>query len=265
VKALVLNIAALVSLIPGTLAHRRRAAGRDGVFWTTLAVAIAGSVSWTAAMLQGGWHTGFAVALWVGIVASLLVFAATAALARQAWRLAPLMLGYLVLLALVATVWAHAPERPLSPQAPAVWLRAHIIVSLLTFGLLTNAAVAGTAVLLREWALKAKRRAPVIAILPAVTECERLEFALVAAGEVVLGLGLLTGMATLYLEQGRLLTLDHKTVLSLLAFAVIAALIAAHRLTGVRGRRAARGLLVAYALVMLAYPGVKFVTDVLIG
>jgi ABC-type uncharacterized transport system permease subunit len=46
---------------------------------------------------------------------------------------------------------------------------------------------------------------------------------------------------------------------------VIAALLAAHYRTGIRGRRAARYMLLGYLLLTLAYPGVKFVTDVLIG
>jgi len=33
----------------------------------------------------------------------------------------------------------------------------------------------------------------------------------------------------------------------------------------VRGRQAARGILLAYLLLTLAYPGVKFVTDVLMS
>jgi ABC-type uncharacterized transport system permease subunit len=38
-----------------------------------------------------------------------------------------------------------------------------------------------------------------------------------------------------------------------------------HYRSGLRGRRAARVVLVAYLLLTLAYPGVKFVTDVLLS
>jgi hypothetical protein len=41
--------------------------------------------------------------------------------------------------------------------------------------------------------------------------------------ELVLGAGIVTGMALQYLASGELLAFDHKTVLSLLAFAIIAA------------------------------------------
>ena len=52
-------------------------------------------------------------------------------------------------------------------------------------------------------------------------------------------------------------------MLSFLTFLVIVVLLFAHGRTGLRGRRASRLILLAYLLLTLAYPGVKFVTDVL--
>jgi len=65
--------------------------------------------------------------------------------------------------------------------------------------------------------------------------------------------------------SGRILLLDHTTLFSVLAFAVIGVLLGLHYGSGLRGRRAARWVLVAYLLLTLAFLGVKFVTDVLIG
>ncbi len=89
--------------------------------------------------------------------------------------------------------------------------------------------------------------------------------ALLIASVIVLGAGLLTGMATQYFETGSLLVLSHNNVLSLLAYAVICALLVIHYRTGIAGRRAARLGLLAYLLLTLGYPGVKFVTDVLLA
>ncbi len=66
------------------------------------------------------------------------------------------------------------------------------------------------------------RRAAPGAILEAG---ERLFTWLLAAAEVVLGVGVLSGMATQYLMSGRLLVLNHKTLFSLLAFLIIALLL----------------------------------------
>ena len=54
-------------------------------------------------------------------------------------------------------------------------------------------------------------------------------------------------------------------MLTVTAFLVIAGLLIGHFRIGVRGRMAARFVLLAYLLMTLGYPGVKFVTDVLMA
>ncbi len=92
-----------------------------------------------------------------------------------------------------------------------------------------------------------------------------LEVRLLAVSEAVLALGIASGMARDYLSSGRLLHFDHKTLLAGLAFLVIGTLLVLHKRNGLRGQRAARLVLVAYLLLTLAYPGVEFITDVVIG
>ncbi len=127
------------------------------------------------------------------------------------------------------------------------------------------AAVAAAVVALQERALKLRRPSRLTGLLPSIADAERLQVALLLAGEIVLGAGLLSGIAIEVVSGTTLLRLDHKTVLVLATFALIAALLLVHYRSGLRGRLAARGVLVAYLLLTLGYPGVKFVTDVLIG
>jgi ABC-type uncharacterized transport system permease subunit len=82
---------------------------------------------------------------------------------------------------------------------------------------------------------------------------------------VVLALGIVTGMAELYVTSGSLLVFNHKVLLSLLGFAATAGLLVLHQGIGLRGRKAARLVLLAFLLLALGYPGVKFVTDVIIA
>jgi ABC-type uncharacterized transport system permease subunit len=184
---------------------------------------------------------------------------------RHAWRLTPLLVPLLLLLGGMATLWENAPERPVEGAVPAGWLDAHIVFAVVTYGLLTIAAVAGAAVFLQERALKDKQPNSLTRLLPAVAESEVLEVRLLIAAETVLALGVASGMAAEHFVHGVLLPFDHKTVLSLAAFAVIGALLIARRMSGIRGRRVARLALLAYLLLTLAYPGVKFVTDVLLA
>jgi ABC-type uncharacterized transport system permease subunit len=263
---LVLGLTALLALLPASLLpYRRRGGGRDMVFWALLAVALAGPAVYSLVQLGGPWKTGLAMALWLSIAISLAIFAGLAALTREGWRLMPLLLPYLTVLALIAVVWGQVPERHPLAAAPEAWLVVHILASLGTYGLATVAAVAGAAVFLQERALKRKQPTSLTGLLPSIAGGEALELRLLAAAELVLGLGIVTGMALQVLTTDRLLLFDHKTLLSLLAFAVIGALLILRHRSGLRGRRAARLVLLAYLLLTLAYPGVKFVTDVLLG
>lgn len=260
-----LNLFALATLLPAALVRWRRGDARDALFFAALTLAAAGPVIWSSFQLISAWRTGFATSLWVTIAATMTLFLAMAATTRQAWRLTPLLLPYLLLLGVFATIWQNAPERPLSGAIPAAWLDLHILFAVGTYGLVTLAAVAGAAVFLQERAIKAKNPTPLTRLLPAVAESERLEITLLYAAEIVLALGVISGAATERVAGVSSYALDNKTLLSLAAFAVIALLLLARRYSGLRGQRAARWALIAYLLLTLAYPGVKFVTDVLMS
>jgi ABC-type uncharacterized transport system permease subunit len=263
--SLALSLSALAALLPATLVRWRQRDRPDALFYGVLILAVIGPLLWSAAQLGGVWHTGFAMSLWVTIAATMVLFLGLAAITRQGWRLTPLLLPYLLLLGVLATIWQRAPERPMSETAPAGWLDVHIALAVVTYGLLTLAAVAGAAVFLQERALKAKRPTPLTRLLPAVAESEILEIRLLYAAESVLALGVLSGLATQHFSGATSPALDNKTLFSLAAFVVIALLLLARRTNGLRGQRVARWALIAYLLLTLAYPGVKFVTDVLVG
>ena len=102
-------------------------------------------------------------------------------------------------------------------------------------------------------------------MLPSVSDGEDLQFRLLMASAIVLGCGVVSGMASQHFVDGSIFPFAHKAVLSLIALTVIVVLLVIEYRTGVRGRRAARIVLLAYLLLTLAYPGVKFVTDVILA
>ena len=264
INSLALSLSAVAALVPAALLPFRRDPDRDAIFWLLLAVAVAGPTVWIWVSFGAGWRTGLASALWITVTVSLALFVMLSALIREVWRLAPLLLPYMVVVGAFATIWLHQPERPLAVAAPSAWVQFHIVISVLTYGLLTIGAMAGLAVMLQERALKLKRPGRLTRILPSVVDGERIQVALLTAGAAILGCGLLSGMAAQYFESGQLIEFTHKTALSVLTFVTIVGLLAVHIRTGIRGRRAARYILVAYLLITLAYPGVKFVTDVVL-
>ncbi len=259
---LLANLVAIAALVPATLFALRPNAARDGLFWGGACLAALGAGLWSWMLLSGGWHSQFGTVVWVIVAASAVLFLPVAFFARQAWRLAPLLMPYLLSLAVFASV-VRGEKRPLPTDAPAVWIDVHILVAVLLFGLLTLAAVSSFAVFLQEKALKRKRPGPLTPMLPSVADAERLAGWLLMGSETVLGIGVITGMAIEYFATGALLRFDHKTLFFITAFVLIGALLLGHRVCGVRGRMAARVVLLAYLLVMLASPGVKFVTQVL--
>jgi len=255
------SIVAVLAVIPA-LIQSRRALG--GVSWPLLLVAGAGVALPAFRLLAGNEFAGLGGALTISNAATMLLFIFCAAFSPAARRLAVLMLPYCFCVAVLAAI-SYLPQ----PEAPRpgsqVWLDAHILASVTTYGLVTIAGIAALAVFLQERALKRREPGPLVARLPAIADAERLQNVLLWVCAAELAAGLLTGIGTLYSESGQFFTFTHKTIFAVAAFIVIVALLIVHNLTGLRGRRAARLVLVVYLLLTLAYPGVKFVQDVLIG
>ncbi len=263
-STLVLALGALAALFPLALAAWRRLDRNPLTFWLCTGVALVGVWTLIAAEARQGWPTGFAAAVWLSVGACLAVFATAALIWREARRLAPILMPYLIVCGAVAVTWAsHAPQG-LAGTGASPWIIVHIAASLGTYALVMVAA-AGIAILVQERAIKRKARGPWSERLPSVAACEAIEIGLLAAGAVVLGAGIASGMAWSFVARRPLVALDHKTVLSLLAFAVILTILGLHHFTGWRGRSAARWVLVAGGALMLAYPGVKFVSEIVLG
>lgn len=254
---------ALVCLLPAALVQRREGAQLDHAHWAALALAVLGPGIWALAHVAEHWQAGLGAALWVSIAATMALFAMLAWSMDHVWKLTQLIAPYMIALAALA-VLTPGESQP-SAAATEPWLVLHILVSVITYALVTIAAVAGLAAFLQDRALKTKRPTRLTHTLPSVTDCERITVRLLGWGEGVLGLGLATGMTALYRETGSLLAFDHKTVLSLLAFVVIGALLAVQHKTGLRGRKAARLVLLGYLLLTLGYLGVKVVTGLILA
>ena len=262
------GVLALMAMLPLTaLGFRPASPGRDGRdlwFWLALGLATLGPVTWVLFQVANSWLTGLTTALSVTVAACLLLFAGLCRLTPSAWRMVRLLLPYLLTLTVLAVLASAHPQERLGLGAPSFWIDLHIVVSVITYALVTLAAMAALAGALQERALKTKRANPLSRALPPVAESEALQVRLLALSELVLGIGLLSGMAVLYYEQGVALRLDHKTLFSIASFLMIGGLLIAQTRAGVRGRAAARLALSAYLLLTLAYIGVKFVHQVLL-
>ncbi|MAH83486.1 MAG: hypothetical protein CBB68_03880 [Rhodospirillaceae bacterium TMED8] len=264
-SANILNLMALATLLPATFLGFRKNPACDRIFWIILFVAPVGPIWWLWTAFESGWRTDLGATLWVSVAATMIFFIILAVRDSDAWRLVSILSPTALFVGFLATVWSNDKSVMTIAQKPELLIIIHIAVSIATYSLVTIAAVAALAALAQEKALRGKRPIDFTRALPAVTRCDDLILSLLVAGEWVLGVGLLTGAALTYGKSGIFLHLDHKTILTVTAFIIIGGLLVAHFHTGLRGRRAAKVVLVAYLFLTLGYPGVKFVTDIIMA
>ncbi len=259
-----LGITAMMTLVPLCLLPWRTEK-TDWLTWFLHLVALGCCTLAMLLQLNQGWSPRLVLALWLSVVVILLLLLAVAARWRNAMALAPLLYPYLLLLVLGALLLQGDYVEPGESSGTTAWLVVHILFSLAAYGLVSLAAIAGLAVVVQELALKRRRPGPLSARLPPLADGERLQVSLLAWSEVLLAAAIASGMAHEVVTSGDLLRFDHKTLLALAAFVVIGLLLVLSKQRGLRGRQAARIVLLAYLLLTLAYPGVKFVSDVLAG
>ncbi len=268
-QSLLLSVTALLTLIPAAFWSSRFEAVENAamVMWL-LGAALTGTLSWAAIslLMLGGWQTDLGSALRISVAAGMIVFTIGALMdeaVRRLTRLFTLLMLVMTVLAVLVGLGPGEADRGATPGS-ALW--AHITVSVATYAFLAVAATAALGASIQERALK-NRSAPggMSSTLPSVLDCESVVQRYLFWAWAVLGGGIITGLAVNLGRGDAPVTLDHKTVFAIGAFVVIGLLILARRISGVRGRRAARWVLAAYLLLTLAYPGVKFVTQVVLS
>jgi len=136
---------------------------------------------------------------------------------------------------------------------------AHILLSILAYGMLTIAMFQSLLLLLQDHQLKNKHPSGLIKNFPPLQTMESLLFGFLWAGWGLLSLSLLSGW--LFVEDLFTQHLAHKTILSVFAWLVFAVLLWGRQQLGWRGHKAIRWTLAGFCLLMLAYFGSKLVRE----
>lgn len=139
----------------------------------------------------------------------------------------------------------------------------HILLSVLAYSLLAIAAFQALVLALQDRQLRNRHPGGLIRALPPLQVMESLLMQLIGVGFALLSLALLTGF--FFLEDIFAQHLVHKTVLSLVAWAVFATLLWGRWKFGWRGRTAIRWTLGGFVFLMLAYFGSKLVLELLLA
>ncbi len=147
----------------------------------------------------------------------------------------------------------------------------HVAIAILAYSTFTVAAFHAVLMALQESRLHASTATPeqtwlsgAIERLPALLTMEKLLFRLIGFGFILLTLTV--GSGVLFSEQifGKPLTWDHKTIFTLLSWALFGILLAGRHWRGWRGKTALRFTLSGFATLFLAYVGSRFVLEVVL-
>ncbi len=173
-----------------------------------------------------------------------------------------LLVGVLPLAAVsvLAARFLDSSFTPITNATPAlVW---HIFLSVAAYAILFMATCQAILLGVLERELRSKRTIVLLRLLPPLETMESLLFPLLWVGLAALTLAIATGFV--FLEDMFAQHVVHHTALSLASWLVYAILLGGHHVLGWRGTTAVRWSLIAFALLVLAYFGSKFVLEILL-
>ena len=169
-----------------------------------------------------------------------------------------LPLTCLALLSSLPQLGAITPRQQITPGVAV-----HIFLSILAYSAMTMAAFQALTLAFQNYQLRHKHPTGRVRLLPPLQTMEALLFELLWAGQVLLTFAIISG--AIYVDDLFAQHLAHKTVFSLMAWCLYAALLWGHYKWGWRGNAAIRWTLGAFALLVLAYFGSKLVLEFLLS
>lgn len=217
-----------------------------------------------AQSLQLGWALALSAAIWLGMVIFWL----------ESWvmKLDGLLLILLPASTVAALLAANFPQGHVVAHAGVEWLRIHLLIALIAYGLITIAALQALLMAALDRQLHRPIEAPVnrgmidraLDSMPPLLVQEVLLFRLIGIGFTILTLAVITGSVVSLRLGGGLLPFDHKTIFTLLSWITFGSLLAGRHLRGWRGRIALRWTLAGFAFLLLSYTGSRFVLDMIL-
>ncbi len=151
------------------------------------------------------------------------------------------------------------PSGTSQPIEEGPGILAHILLSIVAYGLLTIAMFQSLLLLVQDHQLKHKHPSGLIRNFPPLQTMESLLFGFLWSGWALLSLSLLSG--AVFIDNLFTQHLVHKTILSCFAWVVFAVLLWGRHQLGWRGHKAIRWTLAGFCLLMLAFFGSKLVRE----
>ncbi|KAF3998788.1 cytochrome C assembly family protein [Glaciimonas immobilis] len=147
----------------------------------------------------------------------------------------------------------------------------HIVISILAYSTLTIAAFHAVLMVLQESRLHTRPGSAhttwfgaALDRLPALLTMEKILFRLIAFGFLLLTLTVASGVVFSEELFGTAFKWDHKTIFTMLSWALFGLLLIGRKWQGWRGRTALSFTLTGFAILLLAYVGSRFVLEVVL-
>ena len=169
----------------------------------------------------------------------------------------------MLLLGASTAVLTNFDNSPATMTALAWQFRAHILVSLMSYGLLTVGAIVAIYAMVQERHLRAGQLSVMSYFFAPLETTEKLLFGITAAGFAGLALAILSGLT--FVDDIFAQHLVHKTAFSVLALCVFGTLLAGRFFAGWRGAHAIRLYLGGFILLCVAYFGVRLILEQLLN
>lgn len=167
--------------------------------------------------------------------------------------------------ALFALLPAFFSSHHFMPEAHNSLFIAHVWVAMLAYSLFTFAALHAVLMAVAERSLHHKISLITLPSFPPLMMMESLLFKIIGLGFALLTITLISGMWFSEEIFNKALDFNHKTLFSIASWFIYAALLFGRYRYGWRGIKAIRWTLIGFVILLLAYVGSKFVTEILLG
>jgi len=264
----------LAGLLWGTLQAGKpvQNLGRQTRLGLLLALALQG-IALQSQLLGGGllhinWALAMSAAIWLGL--------AVYWLESLVIRIDGLQLLLLPLAGVTCAYAALFPKTYIVTSSIDPALRWHLLLALCAYALITVGAMQAALMAALDYHLHHPRKAAanpsgirraisrMLDVQPPLMQQEVLLFRLIWIAFAFLTLTIISGGLINLAATNRFLTLDHKSIFTVLCWITFATLLTGRVLKGWRGRIALRYTMVGFVFMLLSYSGTRFVMEVIL-
>jgi cytochrome c-type biogenesis protein CcsB len=148
----------------------------------------------------------------------------------------------------------------LPPALQSYWMAIHVPVMFISYAAFTNAFAVGLAYLIQERQLKSRNPSSFMFRLPALDELDHLIYKIIWVAFPLLTLGVLLGARWAYDAWGRYWGWDPKETWAFITWLVFLIYLHMRLVVGWRGRKTAYLSLIGFAVVLVTYIGVNYLS-----